>query len=181
MAFFICQIVNNSGLASVVLPVVAVIMAIISVAKVSKLAKLKRYFRKSMILVPLYKNRMLAFVFSMLFFIVAVASVLLAVSTGQVLIFVSLAVCALSSFWLVSGMGSVRFAVVDAGVLIPYRFIPWHELYDYYLDENVIIFSGDRHGRRTLSSTTIKMRFNTQDAHKLRLVLQQNRVKHKRD
>lgn len=181
MAFLISAIVNNAGLASVILPVVAVVLAVISVVKARRLTRLKRHFRKSMILVPLYKNRALALAFSVIFFLIAIACAFSAITSGQVLVFASLTVCALSAFWLVTVMGTVRFAVVDAGVLVPYRFIAWHELYDYYLDGNEITFSGDSHGRRTLSSTTIKMRFNVQDEHKLHIVLLQNRVKHKRD
>ena len=134
-----------------------------------------------MILVPLYKRRTASLVMAMVFFIASIAGVVLAVITGLVVIFISISVCAFSACNIMVVMGSVRFAVVDAGVLVPYRFIAWHELYDYYLDGNQIIFSGDSHGRRTLTSTTIKMRFNEQDGHKLNIVLLQNRVKHKRD
>ena len=181
MSAIFCQIVNNAPLAEVLLPVIAVLVAVISAIKSAKLLRLSRYFRRSMILVPLYKRRTLATLLSAVFFGSAVVSVVLALLTGLLLIFISLAVIAFSVFCLLTVMASVRFAVVDAGVLVPYRFIAWHELYDYYLDGNQIIFSGDTHGRRTLTSTTVKMRFNVQDVHKLNIVLQQNRVKHKRD
>ena len=176
-----CEIVNNPRLAEVVLPVVAVVMAVISAVKCCKLVRFQRYFRKSMILVPLYKNRTRCLVSAAIFFLMALGSVALAIISGHILTFAALTLICFSAFCLFTVMGTVRFAVVDAGVLVPYRFIAWHELYDYYLEGQNIIFSGDRHGRRTLNSTTVKMRFNAQDGHKLNIVLLQNRVKHKRD
>lgn len=181
MSLLLVEIVNNARLAEVLLPVIAVLTALIVAVKSTRLLRLQRYFRRSMILVPLYKRRTLTVLLSAVFFVLAIGSVATGLLTGQILIFVSLAVIAFSAFCMLTVMGSVRFAVVDAGVLVPYRFIAWHELYDYYLDGNQIIFSGDTHGRRTLTSTTVKMRFNAQDGHKLNIVLLQNRVKHTRD
>ena len=178
---FFCAIINNPQLAEILLPAVAVVMAAISGVKAVKLIRLRYHFQKSMILVPLYRNRARTISLAALLFLAAIGSVVMAFLSGLFVIFISAALAAFSGFFLLAVMSSVRFAVVDAGVVVPYRFIAWHELYDYYLNGHEIVFSGDSHGRRTLASTTIRMRFNVQDGHKLHIVLLQNKVKHKRD
>lgn len=181
MLNLLSTIVNNEGLANVLLPAVAVIFVLLAGFKSVKLIGLQKYFHSAMILVPLYKNRSLSLFFAVICFIAFGGAVALAVLVGYFAVTVSFAVIAFSSAILFAVASSVRYAIVDAGVLVPYRFIAWHELYDYYLDDGTIIFSGDRHGRQTLSSTTFRLGYNVQDEHKLELILRQNKVKHKRE
>ena len=74
-----------------------------------------------------------------------------------------------------------KFAVLDSGVLLPYKFVEWSKLYDYILDEkeNSVMFTGDSHGRYTLSSTSIMMKYNPADLKKLQQILAKNKIKHK--
>ena len=75
-------------------------------------------------------------------------------------------------------MMSCKYAVLDNGVLLPYKFITWSEFGDYVIEGDSVMFTG-RNGRYTLSSTSVKLRFNPKDVAKLEKILSKARLDNK--
>ena len=170
---------GNYEIAIIVMPILAVIVLVLVVLKMKSLIVLQSKFKQAIVLVPLYKKR-----FSLLFsifilFLCDVACFYFIIKDNYVIIFFSLIAIITSVIVLMVYMVMFRLAVMDKGILVPYRFIEWHHLYDYYIEGYKVSFGGNDKGLDTLTSNTPPLKFNVADLNKIKYILDKNRVKHK--
>ena len=163
----------------IVIPILAAFIVVLCLWRLRKLYVLQKSFRHSIVLIPLYKGRNTLF-FGLVFFAACdLVCAYFLVVIGSVFIYLYLMIIFTSCLVTCIGMLLSRHAVTDSGIVIPYRFIEWHNLYDYYVDGCTVIFSGNVKGQITLISTTLPMKFNQDDLGKLEYILNKNKVKHK--
>ena len=170
---------ENYKIAIIVMPILAVITLVSVILKMKSLVILQNKFKQAIVLVPLYKKR-----FSLLFsvfmlFLCDVACFYFMVKDNYVIIYFSLITVITSMIVLMVYMVTFRLAVMDKGILVPYRFIEWHHLYDYYIERYKVSFGGNDNGLDTLTSNTPPLKFNVADLNKIKYILDKNRVKHK--
>jgi len=163
----------------ILIPILAAFVVVLCLWRLRKLYVLQKSFRHSIVLIPLYKGRNTLFVGVVFFGISNIICAYYMILTGSVLVYLYLIIIFTSCLATCVGMLMSRHAVTDSGIVIPYRFIEWHNLYDYYIDGRTVIFSGNVKGQITLLSTTLPMRFNQDDLKKLEYILNKNKVKHK--
>lgn len=154
----------------IVLPITAVALVAIAIFKILEIKKVQRALNMAIVLVPLYKKRIALVVASLIDVILMVLSVILAVLYGCVVEAICLLVSEFAVLCILTAMISCKFAVLDNGVLLPYRFVAWSEFCDYVIDNESIVFTG-RDGRYTISSTSVKLTFNPSDKAKLEKIL----------
>lgn len=179
MSIYLADVINNYRVALIVLPVIALLSVFLTIKKTLRLIEAKSHLDNAMIMVPLYKNNFWIVFVGCLVTLLGLGGVIYGALCEGVELFVCLFVICLSVTAIALQMATFRTAIIDSGVVVPYRFISWHELYDYIIVGNKIVFSGDKHGRSTLSSTTIELLFNPADLTKLQIILEKNKVKRK--
>lgn len=173
--------ITAGQISTILSPIVGIIVLIFSVLKILEINKVQEELNSAIVLVPLYKKRLVLFVGIVLLLFIVALSVFIIITQGYVIAMLGLILTACSIICLFYTMFKANFAVLDSGVLLPYKFVEWSELYDYILDEkkNSVMFTGNSHGRYTLSSTSIMMTFNNVDRKKLEQILSKNKIKHK--
>lgn len=167
--------------ATIISPIAAVIIIAICVMKILELKKVQEELNSAIVLVPLFKKHTLITIALGILSVVTIVSIVIIFTYGYVIAMLCLCATSISLIALMITLSRAKFAVLDSGVLLPYKFVEWSELYDYILNEkeNSVMFTGDSHGRYTLSSTSIMMSFNSVDRKKLEQILSKNKIKHK--
>ncbi len=170
-----------TDIANIVLPIVAVAVLVICVLKIRALKAVQGALNSAIVLVPLFKKRIVITIGIAIMTVVVISAFYVIFTFGYVVPMLSFVVMAVSLIFLFFELSTAKFAVLDSGVLLPYKFVEWSELYDYILDqkENSVMFTGNSYGRYTLSSTSIMMKYNSADYKKLEQILSKNKIKHK--
>lgn len=170
-------ITTNFDISLIVLPIMAVALVAVAFFKIRELTKKQDELNSAIVLVPLYKKKFALLLGVGVMFLLALISILGIFKYGYAIQMISLAIGLLSVASIFICMMKCKFAVLSTGVLLPYRFVEWSEIYDYIIEKDTVIFTGDGMGRYTLSSTTVKMKFNAVDLKKLEKVLAKNKRK----
>ncbi len=168
-------------ISTIISPIAAVVILTVCVLKILEIRKVQEALNSAIVLVPLYKKHYLLIVGLGVLFAIVAGAVFVIITQGYLIAMLGLSLTAISLIALLITMLGSNFAVLDSGVLLPYKFVEWSELYDYIIDnkKNSVMFTGDSHGRYTLSSTSIMMSFNKVDLKKLEEILSKNKIKHK--
>jgi cytochrome c oxidase subunit IV len=141
------------------------------------IARLKRRLNTSLVLIPLYKSKA-GYIVSAFIVLGLMALNIVAMALGRenlfnlIIVFIMLS----SILALFIAMMTQRYAVVDSGIIVPLKYLDWIEFRDYAIEGNTVYFTGDRHGFSSISSTTLKMYFNSSDLNKLKLILSRNKT-----
>ena len=162
----------------IILPITSVVLALIAIFKILEIKKVQQALNSAIVLVPLYKKKSALLVASFLIISLMVLSVVVGVLFGLVIESVCLLAGETCVLAIVIALLSCKFAVLDNGVLLPYRFILWSEFSDYVIENDKIMFIG-RDGSHTLSSTSVKLSFNVADKAKLEKILSKSKDSHK--
>ncbi|MBR7111279.1 MAG: hypothetical protein IKC83_05320 [Clostridia bacterium] len=173
--------IGATDVSTIIISIVAICVTAVCVIKIREIKSVQGELNSAIVLVPLFKNRIVLTVGIGLLVSLLIGAFYLLFTVGYVIAMLGLIVMLISIIWLFCNLFVAKFAVLDSGVLLPYKFVEWSKLYDYILDEkeNSVMFTGDSHGRYTLSSTSIMMKYNPADLKKLQQILAKNKIKHK--
>lgn len=141
---------------------------------IKRMIKLNSLFNNGMVLIPLYlkKTGFIALNTILLFF--TAASIVTAIASDRYILFGCAALICLCLIALVSIILASRFAVLDCGIIVPFRFIDYMHLYDYRIEDNTIFFFRDEKGFDALSAVTPKLRFPEEHLPKLEYLLKKH-------
>lgn len=178
MTALLLKITAYAFFGNIVLPVAAAVSVVLCIFTVRKLARVQKHLNNSMILVPLYKSRLPLFICATVLFAAAIAFIAIAVIGGEIITYLSLALIAVAGFFMVAALMFMKFAVVDGGILVPYAFIEWQNLADYEINSEKyeVFFTANYSGKTGLSTTTVPMKFNVADSHKLEILLARSKA-----
>lgn len=173
--------ISATDISTIVIAITSVIVTIICVLKIRELKKVQEELNSAIVLVPLFKNHVMLTIGLGLLTSLLIVALFVLFTQGYVIAMLGLIITLISLIILFVNLFASKFAVLDSGVLLPYKFVEWSKLYDYIIDEkeNSVMFTGDSHGRYTLSSTSIMMKYNPADLKKLQQILSKNKIKHK--
>ena len=158
----------------VILPITSVVLAMIAIFKILQIKKVQQALNSAIVLVPLYKKKSALLVASFLIISLMVLTVVVGVLFGLILESVCLLAGEVCVLAIVIALLSCKFAVLDNGVLLPYRFVPWSEFSDYVIEGEKIMFTG-HNGAHTLSSASVRLSFNVADKAKLEKILSKSK------
>lgn len=163
----------------IIIDVAVVLLAVVtivwSIFVIKKLVELNRRFSAAIVLIPLYKRSKWP-VFALVFLgVCLLADVVVMAVAGHYALCVSImAIIACLGVILVM-MITTKCAVLDSGVLVPYRFIDWAHFCDYATDGSTIFFCGDKNGFDTVNAATTKLNFDEANKEKLVYILDKYR------
>lgn len=154
---------------------IALISAVWSAIAIIKLLKLKKQFDNSVVVVSLYKrSKWTHFTISFLA-LALVADIVFMIVLKAYLVCACILVILLSLIALLIVMMTLKYAVLQDGIIIPYKFVPWDKFYDYKVYDNHLIICGDKKGFDTLTSATTPLEFDDNDKNELIEILEKNK------
>ena len=163
------------GAAFLVLAAVSVVWGAFVVIK---LVRLNGRFKNAIVLIPLYKKYKWQWVMPFLMGGCLIADIVylsLSDSAADYMVGAALMVIIVMLSVIMAMMMLTKCAVLDAGIVVPYRFIEWTELYDYKIEDSTIFFMGDANGFDTLGAATTKLTFDVANAEKLQFILEKHK------
>lgn len=143
----------------VLFSVLAVATIVGSIFCILKLKKINNKFRSSNILVPLKQKKAMHMVSICLLAIFFVLDIVLIAVEREYIVGSCLMVIILSLSLVVIELFKFKSAVLNDGIIIPYRFISNKKLINYNIQNNSICFYGDDKGYDTITSFTPIIRF----------------------
>lgn len=142
-----------------------------------KIRQLKLKYKAAIILIPLY-HRKIWYIFSLvLLAILLFLSILFIAITKMYVIFCSIIISISMIIALLIRMMTCRFAVLDCGIVSPFRYIDWLHLYEYKIENNKVFFYKDEEGYDTINAISPKLSFDKANLNKLEFLLNKHRVK----
>ncbi len=155
---------------------IAVISAVWSVIAIVNLLILKKKFNNAIVVALLYKrSKWTHFTISFLALAV-VADIVFMVVLKAYLVCACILVILISLIALLIVMMTLKYAILEDGIVIPYKFVPWDKFYDYKIYDRHIIFCGDNKGFDTLSSATTPLEFDDSVKVELTEILDKNKL-----
>lgn len=153
-----------------------VLLAALSVAwgavVLKKLIALNRRFKRAIVLIPLYKrSKWPIFALCILALCLTGDIVYMALIPGDWLLTLSVLVIIGMLASILAMMIVTKCAVLDSGVVVPYRFIEWARLYDFRIEGTTILFFGNDKGFDTMGAATVKLDFDEANLEKLKFIL----------
>ncbi|MFI3228699.1 MAG: hypothetical protein R3Y23_00855 [Bacillota bacterium] len=144
-----------------------------------KIAKLKKRFKQAIVLVPLYKTSKFPAIGIGVFSAIIIAALVLMIIIGYYIVCLCIIAMSASVIVLFSSMKMVRCAVLDIGVVVPYKFIDWSNFCDYEIENDTIFFVGDSKGNDTLASATQRLLFEAENKEKLAFILSKYSIRNR--
>ena len=151
----------------------AVITAVWSGFIIYKVLRLKKKFNEAVVLVPLYKRSKWTHFSVILLGVCLIADIVFMAVLKAYLVCGCLLVVIISLTALLILMITLRCAVLDKGIVMPYKFIDWSIFYDYAIDGDTICFCGDKKGFDTIFSASTRLTFDESYKEKLIQILEQ--------
>ena len=156
--------------------VIAVITAVWSSLIIVKILRLKKQFNKAIVLVPLYKRSKWTY-FSVSFLgLCLIADIVFMAVLKAYLLCACILVIIVALITLIIFMMTLKCAVLDSGIVIPYKFIDWSVFYDYQIVEDTIFFCGDKKGFETMTAASTRLTFDENNKEKLIQILDQYKL-----
>lgn len=164
-----------------IIDVIAILLAGLTVfwtgSHIKKLIKLNALFNNGMVLIPLYLKKTWFLILNTIFLTLTGFAVLAAIITGHYILFGCIVLMLLCLIALISAMIASRFAVLDCGIIVPFRFIDYMHLFEYQIEDNTVFFCRDEKGFDSLSSVTPRLRFSPEHLAKLEYLLKKHTAK----
>ena len=145
---------------------------------IRKLVRLNGRFKHAIVLIPLYKKYKWQWVMPILMGGCLIADIVylsIAEGASDYMVGAALLVIIVMMSVIMAMMMLTKCAVLDSGIVVPYRFIEWTELYDYKIEDSTIFFMGDANGFDTLGAATTKLTFDVANAEKLQFILEKHK------
>ncbi len=164
-----------------IIDVIFIISALIAVAlsllAMRKINQLKFKYKTAIVLIPLYYTKVWHIMLLGIYLALIVISFALMITTTKYIVFVSIMVILIMFSAVAVKMLTCRFAVLDCGIVTPFRFINWLHLYEYKIKNNKVFFYKDADGYDTIRAISPRLSFDEANKEKLEFLLNSHRVK----
>lgn len=160
--------------------ILAAAAAIVLCARaMSKVRQLKQQYKAAIILIPLYYTRAWHFALVGAYLVLITAATVLMFTSGLYIIFSSIIVILAVFTALTIKMMTCQFAVLDCGIVTPFRYINWLHLYEYRIEHGKVFFYIDEDGYDTIRAISPRLSFDEANTGKLEFLLSRHKVKTK--
>lgn len=157
---------------------IAVVLAAMSVfwvgSHIKRMIRLNSLFNNGMVLIPLYLKKTWYLIINTILLCLTGFAIIAALATRHYIMYGCAALICLCLVALLSVVIASRFAVLDCGIIVPFRFIDYLHLYEYKIEDNTIFFFKDEKGFDSLSAVTPKLRFSEEHLPKLEYLLKKH-------
>ena len=120
-----------TDLSTVIIAIIAVCVTIICVMKIREIKKVQGELNSAIVLVPLFKNHAVLTVGLGILVSLMIGAFYILFTQGYIVAMLGLIIMLASLICLFYNLFKAKFAVLDSGVLLPYKFVEWSKLYDY--------------------------------------------------
>jgi ligand-binding SRPBCC domain-containing protein len=144
-----------------------------------KIRHLKQQYKAAIILIPLYYTKIWHIILVSIFAILMAVAAALMFTSGLYFIFGSLIVILGMFAALTIKMMTCQFAVLDSGIVTPFRYINWLHLYEYRIENGKVFFFMDEAGYDTTRAISPRLSFDEANTGKLEFLLSRHKVKTK--
>ncbi len=169
------------GLFKIVILVLSIIIAVASVSWsiiiIKKLLELKKILNENVVLIPLFKRSKWTYFSFALLVVCFIADIVYLILYKEYLVCSCILVIIISLMTLLAFMIKFKCAILDTGLVVPYKFIPWETFYDYGFDSEALFICGDKKGLDTLTASTTRLDFDKSKRNEVVEILE----KHKRN
>lgn len=147
--------------------------------KIFNIIKLQRFYRKSVKLIGLRPKNWATIITSMFLFPSFIIMIIYTSAFNPIPESFCLTAVLLLFTVTVVLMSFTKCAVISTGVITSTRFIPWSEVYDYYINREKcsVIFSCNMKGGLSLVGTSFPLSFDRRDIDNLIKILDSNKNK----
>lgn len=142
-----------------------------------KVRQLKQKYRAAIVLIPLYYTKAWHITMVVVYVAFIVTAIVLMFTTKLYVIFSSIIVILIMFTILVIKMLTCRFAVLDCGIVTPFRYINWLHLYEFKIEDGKVFFYKDEDGYDTTRAISPKLCFDEANTSKLEFLLDRHKVK----
>ena len=115
-----------------------------------KVRQLKLKYKAAIILIPLYYTKVWHIMLLVIYVSLIVVAFIFMLTTRLYVIFSSIIVILIMFSALTIKMMTCRFAVLDCGIVTPFRYINWLHLYEYSIKDGKVFFYKDEDGYDTI-------------------------------
>ncbi len=158
--------------------VIAVASIVWSVIIIKKIYALKKIINENVVQIPLFKrSKWTHFSFALLV-VCLIANIIYLTIYKEYLVCSCILVIIISLMTLLVFMMKFKCAILDIGVIVPYKFIPWETFYDYGFDDKALFICGDKKGFDTLTASTTRLDFDNSKKNEVIEIL--DKYKHNR-
>lgn len=144
-----------------------------------KVRQLKLKYKAAIILIPLYYTKAWHILLVSAYLILVITAVVLMITTHMYIIFASIIIILAMFTSLTIKMMTCRFAVLDCGIVTPFRYINWLHLYEYRIEHGRVFFYIDEDGYDTIRAISPRLSFDEANTAKLEFLLNRHKVKTK--
>lgn len=154
--------------------IIAGLTVIWTITLVKRVINLNVIFNHAIVLIPLYHKKTWLFIINIMFLCFLVGAVILGLVTRYYTFYGSVIVVLICLITLISSMIAAKFAVLDSGIIVPFRFIHFMHLYEYSIEDNKVFFCKDEKGYDTINSISPKLFFSLENLNKLEYLLKKH-------
>lgn len=155
----------------------ALVAALFSLIAMRKIKQLKLKYKTAIILIPLYYTKVWHIMLLGIYLTLIIVSLILMFATAQYIVFCSIITILIMFSAVAIKMLTCRFAVLDCGIVTPFRFINWLHLYEYKIKKGKVFFYKDADGYDTIRAISPRLSFDEANSEKLEFLLNSHRVK----
>lgn len=157
----------------------AVTAIILCAGAMHKIRILKMKYKAAIILIPLYYTKAWHIMLLGIYLTLIVVAIVLMATIGLYVIFSAIIVILITFSALNIKMMTCRFAILDCGIVTPFRYIHWLHLYEYRIENGKVFFYRDEDGYDTIRAISPRLSFDDANKGKLEFLLNSHKVKSK--
>ena len=155
---------------------IAIITVVWSTLIILKIVKLKKHFNKAIVIVPLYKRSKWTHFSVCLLGVCLITDIVFMAVLKAYLVCSCILVILVSLIVLLVFMMTLKCAILDSGIIIPYKFIHWSTFYDYGIENDTIFICGDKKGFDTFTAASTRLTFDEINKEKIVQMLEQYKM-----
>ena len=177
------RISYNKTMSDLIIDLLFVLSALAAIILCSramyKVRQLKLKYKAAIILIPLYYTKVWHIMLFVIYVSLIVVAFIFMLTTRLYVIFSSIIVILIMFSALTIKMMTCRFAVLDCGIVTPFRYINWLHLYEYSIKDGKVFFYKDEDGYDTIRAISPRLSFDEANTAKLEFLLNRHKVKSK--
>lgn len=160
--------------------IAAGIFVIVAVLHFFRIVKHQKKLKKTLVLVSLKRSKIAYYILAPIFVLCGAMFVALACSVetaGFVAFYSACAVAFFTSTAILILSMFTRAAITSNGIFLFTRFIPWHKLYFYFIDEEkcTVVVSSNDNEWMSFAGASLPLKFKLDELDKVKTVLNNNK------
>ncbi len=160
--------------------IAAVIFVVVATFHFLKTINHQQKLKKTLVLVKLKRSKLPYYILTPLFLgcgAMFIAFACIVENAGFKAFYVATAVAFLTSSAMLMLSIFTKAALTSSGIFLFSRFIPWHNLYYYFIDEkrNTVVVSSNDNEWMSFAGASLPLKFRSDELEKVKIILENNK------